>query len=341
MHLSYDSGNDKPMPEIAYCPQNAEMWPREMPVRDILLFSCSLHGTSPHDFEDSFNGLGLTMLYDKPFGVLSGGQQQRVNIAACIVRSAPALILLDEPLASLDEENAIAALKVLQNLPVKHAFILTAHQSGSMVRKHFDRILHFDVDNKVLGSSGDASLTHKLPKADAVVESVHRDGPKKIFSTVRAALILWHGQFYAQPYLEVAMVLFSAISGVLTGFIGRPSLTQDVVETIHSVRAPIYASFMPFGITFLTSLCVAVVYATREQALIQNFHPQKSLQSWEFLSVALFRSVFRRWLGCVCHFLFGYVLLVLGHIGLCPFPPTHQSAVLHYHGQFRLDIVNL
>jgi energy-coupling factor transporter ATP-binding protein EcfA2 len=290
MTLSFDFANNKATPNVVFCPQDAEMWPKEMAVRDVLFFACSLFGTSPADFQDSFQGLGLTPLYDRPFGALSGGQKQRVNVATCIVRSAPALILLDEPLGSLDEENAIAALNVLKDLPVKHSFIMTAHQSRGLSH-HFDRILQFDAENGVLRSDHSPMLL-SLEDEEAVAPLQSSTERVASFATLKAMLILWHGQFYARPYLELAMVFLSVGSGVLTGFIGRPSLTETPVVTVHSLRTPIYGAFMPFGITFLTSLCVSVVYATREQPLVNNFNPQRALNSLEFLSVTLFRASF-------------------------------------------------
>eukprot|EP00977_Amphora_coffeiformis_P008516 scaffold1924_cov218-Amphora_coffeaeformis.AAC.8 len=318
MDLSFDHAADKEIPDIVFCPQDAEMWPKEMLVRDVLFFACTLSGTSPSDFEDSFEGLGLKKIYERPFGVLSGGQKQRVNIATCIVRQTPALVLLDEPLASLDEDTAISALAVLRNLPVKHSFIMTAHQSGTCIQSFFDRILYFDTANKILRGDYSPMMLNSFSVEDTTttVESIANGGsvrPERVpaFATFKAMLILWHGQFYARPYLAMIMILFSAISGVLTALIGRPSLTESTVQTMLSLRSPIFASFMPFGITFLTSLCVAIVYSSREQPLVKNFGPQKRLMPLQFLFAVLFRSSIYAILQCATWTICLYPLLGL------------------------------
>lgn len=45
---------------------------------------------------------------------ISGGQKQRVAIAKAIYTN-PSIILADEPTASLDTNNAMAVMKILQN----------------------------------------------------------------------------------------------------------------------------------------------------------------------------------------------------------------------------------
>ena len=77
------------------CPQDVSMWPKEMIVRDILLFACKMNDVDTQYYNDSFDTLGLNELMDQEFSTLSGGQQQRVSIAATIVRKEPTLIFLD------------------------------------------------------------------------------------------------------------------------------------------------------------------------------------------------------------------------------------------------------
>ena len=59
--------------------------------------------------------LGLEDLLNQPVQQLSGGQQQRVAIARALL-SSPQLLLMDEPLASLDKPSRLSILNRLESL---------------------------------------------------------------------------------------------------------------------------------------------------------------------------------------------------------------------------------
>jgi len=73
---------------------------------------------------------------------LSGGQKQRVAIARALVNK-PALVLADEPTASLDAESAQTVLDVLRNMadgPTRTTVLLVTHDQR--VIEHADRIVN-------------------------------------------------------------------------------------------------------------------------------------------------------------------------------------------------------
>lgn len=59
--------------------------------------------------------LGLIDKKDAPIQTLSGGQKQRIAIIRAVINS-PKLIIADEPTGNLDNDNAITAFKLLQEV---------------------------------------------------------------------------------------------------------------------------------------------------------------------------------------------------------------------------------
>lgn len=203
---------------VAFCPQSADMWPREMIVKNILLFACALSNVNPDEYANCFDILGLNDLMGQAFGTLSGGQKQRVNIAATIVRPAPALIFLDEPFAALDENSALACLQVLVDLPVEHSFVMTVHNASPSLAALFDRIIHFD------GKEGHCMIERKKgPSSDPAVFNL--GGGQQVswskIGSMKASFILWYGQFYGLPFVELGAVLCSLSGAIIVGLLGK------------------------------------------------------------------------------------------------------------------------
>jgi ABC-type lipoprotein export system ATPase subunit len=103
-----------------------------------------LDGTDPaaraRRVGDALDRVGLTAHAAKLPDQLSGGQQQRVAIARALV-TEPAVVLADEPTATLDSENArlIAGLLVDSARARSSAVVLVTHDAA--VAAHADRIV--------------------------------------------------------------------------------------------------------------------------------------------------------------------------------------------------------
>lgn len=69
---------------------------------------------------------------------LSGGQMQRVFIARAIARE-PQLLLMDEPMASIDPEMQNSFYQLMSRLKDKMAIVLVSHDVGA-VSTHVDKI---------------------------------------------------------------------------------------------------------------------------------------------------------------------------------------------------------
>lgn len=82
---------------------------------------------------------GLSDRLDAPFRELSVGEAQRLMLARAVVQKA-ALILADEPTASLDTRNAAAVVGVLGNLSRAGAVVVVATHDAR-VRDACDQVL--------------------------------------------------------------------------------------------------------------------------------------------------------------------------------------------------------
>ena len=77
--------------------------------------------------EEVLEQVGMTDKKDRMPHELSGGEQQRVSIARALLNS-PHLIVADEPIASLDNENADIIIQLLRDISLQGtAVILTTH----------------------------------------------------------------------------------------------------------------------------------------------------------------------------------------------------------------------
>ncbi|GAA1953835.1 ATP-binding cassette domain-containing protein [Agromyces allii] len=73
---------------------------------------------------------GLSDIGDQPFSTLSGGQAQRLMLARGVAAN-PALLLVDEPTAQLDQETAAEVEHSLQRLADRGILVFVATHSAS------------------------------------------------------------------------------------------------------------------------------------------------------------------------------------------------------------------
>jgi phosphonate transport system permease protein len=85
--------------------------------------------------------VGLSHRLNSPVGRLSGGEQQRVAIARALMQD-PAILVADEPVASLDNANARSIMRLLSDLQKEHGITLvTVLHDCTLAETFADRII--------------------------------------------------------------------------------------------------------------------------------------------------------------------------------------------------------
>jgi molybdate transport system ATP-binding protein len=117
---------------LGYVPQDLALFPH-LPVRRNLLYG---RPSAPEDdslfsFGHVCRALELEPLLDRPVSRLSGGEQQRAALGRALL-CRPRLLLLDEPLASLDAALKSKIISCLQKIrdEFRVPMLYVSHQAG-------------------------------------------------------------------------------------------------------------------------------------------------------------------------------------------------------------------
>ncbi len=99
---------------VGYVFQEASLLPH-LSVRGNLDFAMKRNGGSAVDFDELVERLKLAALLHRSVHKLSGGERQRVALARALL-SAPEILLMDEPLSSLDSEAKAEIVPMIASL---------------------------------------------------------------------------------------------------------------------------------------------------------------------------------------------------------------------------------
>lgn len=128
---------------IGYVPQNCPLFPH-MTVFENIEFGLKMQGKAPSDRKKSVQSMlelmNLEGMTERTPATLSGGERQKIVVARVFV-TEPELVLLDEPLASIDAEAGRALREELKRL--------NRELGVTIVHVTHDQIEAFSLGNRV------------------------------------------------------------------------------------------------------------------------------------------------------------------------------------------------
>jgi zinc/manganese transport system ATP-binding protein len=158
---------------IGYVPQRLEL-DKDMAMRASDLVGLGLDGARlgiawpsrarRARIEEAIAAVGAESFANQRVGRLSGGQQQRVLIAHALVKQ-PDLLLLDEPLASLDLRAQAEVVSVVKRLADERqiAVLMSAHDMNPLISA-MDRIVYLAGGQAASGSVEEIVTTDVLSR---------------------------------------------------------------------------------------------------------------------------------------------------------------------------------
>jgi zinc/manganese transport system ATP-binding protein len=148
-------------PDIGYLPQLRTVLP-DLRVRGRDFIASSLHGERwglpsfrGYDggaIEETLEAVGARDLAARPLSDMSGGERQRLLLAQALI-GQPKLLLLDEPLISLDARHQEVAIEVVRKVcrERKITVLFSAHELNQLLGT-LDRVLYLGSGQAVLGT---------------------------------------------------------------------------------------------------------------------------------------------------------------------------------------------
>ena len=124
---------------IGWVPQRVEFAPGRT-AAEVLAFFAELRGLGPADVEAAIERVGLGAYAKRRASELSGGYAQRLSLAQALLGD-PALLVLDEPTASLDPQATWEFRSLVLELKAQGRTILLCSHLLDEVERVADRVL--------------------------------------------------------------------------------------------------------------------------------------------------------------------------------------------------------
>jgi ABC-type multidrug transport system ATPase subunit len=126
--------------EAGYVPQRPSLYPKLTPRENVRLFARLAGLPDPAAEADAVLVRAGVEAIDERSATLSVGQRQRVNVAIGLLGD-PALVLLDEPTASLDPRQRALLWRLLRESTERGGAVVFTTQNVEEVQRHADRLL--------------------------------------------------------------------------------------------------------------------------------------------------------------------------------------------------------
>jgi zinc/manganese transport system ATP-binding protein len=171
-------------PDIGYVPQRRNI-DRELPVRGRDFVHLGIDGNrwgigignaagNDERVDQAIRAVEAQAYAGRPIGRLSGGEQQRLLLAQALA-GRPQMLLLDEPLASLDLRNQIVIAELVAELARANSLtvLLIAHDINPLL-PIVDRVLYVAHGGVAIGKPAEVITSEQLSRLyNAPIEVLH------------------------------------------------------------------------------------------------------------------------------------------------------------------------
>jgi len=172
--------------QIGYVPQVRSVLP-ELRMRGLDVIASCLNGerwgvpifarADRSMIEDALTPLGARELADRPLCEMSGGERQRLLLAQALIGS-PRLLLLDEPLISLDSRQQEIVIRRIREFGRERGvtILFSAHELNQLLGV-LDRVLYLGCGHAALGTVDEVVTGPVLSRLyGGDIQVIHSDG---------------------------------------------------------------------------------------------------------------------------------------------------------------------